>query len=535
MSDIKYIDCYASIGKWAEKDRDAPWTNERMLADMERCGIHGALVYSNFAKELQPSVGNDQVLETCRKNPRLIPCWVALPHHCGDAPEGKRFVERMIAEGVKAVKLFPRMHRYRLDDVTIGTLLGSMEEAGIPMIIDRAENDPNVEQISWDELERLLNRYPRLNIILHHVRWELSRMLLPLAHKYKRLHFEFSNYQANRIIDFMVEKIGADQLLFGTQMMDKSPGAAKAFVDYADISDTDRKKIAGGNLIRLLKLENIPPDYPEKNIDDKILLKAMNAEPIDDMEVIDAHAHHMKKDHHDNVIAFMPKSDAAGIVERNNRLGVDITITSSWTGIWSDYEEGNIITRDAIREFPEQIIGYASLDPRYVKEWSRELKLCYEEYGMKGMKPYFPRNKVPYNDPSYKEWYEYGNRHRLFALMHWSENFISEMEDLAKRYPKINFLLAHSGMLYETARNYVALAKQFKNIHLEITYTAVKNGIIEYMVDGVGSERVIYGSDTVMRDPYPQFGWVAYADISEAEKRNIFGMNMRKILDTCTI
>ena len=67
----------------------------------------------------------------------------------------------------------------------------------------------------------------------------------------------------------------------------------------------------------------------------------------------------------------------------------------------------------------------------------------------------------------------------------------------------------------------------------EITYTAVTNGIIEYMVREVGSEKVIYGSDTAMRDPFPQFGWVVYADISEQDKRNILGRNMRKIINQC--
>ncbi|HEX9973474.1 MAG TPA: hypothetical protein VGD14_15485, partial [bacterium] len=62
---------------------------------------------------------------------------------------------------------------------------------------------------------------------------------------------------------------------------------------------------------------------------------------------------------------------------------------------------------------------------------------------------------------------------------------------------------------------------------------AVMNGIIEYMVREIGSARVLYGSDTSMRDPFPQFGWVAYADISESDKRNIFGRNMRKIIDRC--
>lgn len=531
MQPIRYIDCFASIGKWTSKDIEAPWTIEKMLSDMERCRIHGALVYSNLAKELQPSVGNRLIWDICHQNPRFIPCWIALPHYCHEAAEGSKFVQEMIDRGVRAVKLYPKTHRYPLNDQAIGSLLSALQEADMPMIIDRGEHEPDSQQIDWQEIAPLCNRYPELKIVLHGVRWEATRYLLPLLKQFPNLYFEFSNYQGFQIIEFLIDEIGSNQLLFGTEMMAKSPGAARAFIDYAEIGDTDRKKIAGQNLIQLLKLEHIPPDYPDDDAKDRILQKVRLAEPIDDMEVIDAHAHINEQGHFDNVIAVMPNSDADGVIRRNRRIGVDITCVSSWTGIWNDYERGNEITHHAMVEFPQNLIGYATLDPNYVKDWNTELSRCYNLYGMRGMKPYFPRNKVPYNDPVYKSWFDYSNQYRLFALMHFSDNFNKEMEQLAEKYPQIAFLLAHSGMSYETARKHIELTKKYSNIFLEITYTAVTNGIIEYMVREIGSQRIIYGSDTPMRDPIPQFGWLTYANITEIEKRNILGRNMRKIID----
>jgi len=533
MGQLKYLDCYAAVGKWTGKDIEAPWTIEQMLSDMERCRIHGALVYSHLSRELQPSVGNQLVLEICDRNPRLFPCWVVLPHYCHEAPPGPKLVQAMLENGVRAAKLFPHLHRFSLKDPDLELLLHSLEEAGLPAIFDRGEHELEAQQIDWEEIPWLCTKFPRLNVILHGVRWEATRYLVPLMKRFPHLYCEFSNHQGNRIIEFLVQEIGAEQLLFGTQMMQKSPGAAKAFLDYANISDADRKKIAHENLARLLKLEQLPADYPEDLSTDKILLRVRAAEPIDDMEVIDCHAHISEKGHSDIVIAPMPEADAAGLVDRNKRIGVDIACVSSWTGIWNDYERGNEIVFQAIQDFPNQIIGYATLDPNYVLHWDLEIKRCHQAYGMKGMKPYFPRNKVPYNDRRYEPWFNYGNQHHLFALMHFSENFVKEMEDLAGKYAEISFLLAHSGMSYETARKHIALAKQFSNIFLEITYTAVTNGVIEYMVREVGSERVLYGSDSVMRDPIPQFGWLAYANITEAEKRNIFGNNMRRIINRC--
>jgi len=531
---MKYIDCHATIGKWSTKDKDHPWTVETMLKDMERCCIHGALIFSNLAKELTPSFGNRQVAEICEQYHRLIPGWVAIPDQCGDYLSANIFVQKMLDKKIRAVKIFPKLHNYLPDERTIGKLLDAMEEAGLPLIVDRGENDPLKVQIEWQELGEICQRNPQLKLLLHNVRWQGSRMLMPLLEEFPNLHIEFSAYQANRIIEFLVDKIGSDQLLFGTGMMEKSPGAAKAFLDYADISEKDRRKIASENLIKLLKLETIPDEYAEHHTTDIILQTARKSQPINDMEVIDSHAHHNLKGYDDNLVVFMPKPDAAGIIERNRRIGVNITCSSPWIGIWSSESEvGNLSTRDAIKEFPDEFIGYATFDPRYVKDWKNELKRAYEEYGMLGMKPYFPRTNIPYNDPLYKPWYQYGNKHRLFALMHMSDNFTKEMEDLAKKYPEISFLLAHSGWSYEVAKKHIKLAKKFSNVFCEITFTSVTNGIIEYMVKEIGSERVIYGSDSAMRDPIPQFGWVVYADISEVEKRNILGRNMRKIIDRC--
>jgi predicted TIM-barrel fold metal-dependent hydrolase len=71
------------------------------------------------------------------------------------------------------------------------------------------------------------------------------------------------------------------------------------------------------------------------------------------------------------------------------------------------------------------------------------------------------------------------------------------------------------------------------NVYFEITLTDVPLGAIEFLVELVGAERVIFGTDCPMRDPTPQFGWLAYAHLSEDDKLKVFGGNMRRILERC--
>ena len=529
MNRTKYFDCFATIGRYAGRDPRAPWTTEALLSEMERCQIHGSLVYAHNAATVHPDVGNPLVTETCNKQPRLFPCWVALPHHSGEFPHPKQLLQQMEVNNVRAVKIFPRSFKFRVDQFTLSELLETIQEAGLLLIVDRGEYE-NAVQIDWDELVWLCENYPKLPVLLHGVRWEATRILIPIADRYPNLHFEFSNYQGNRMLEFWCNRIGHERLLFGTQALEKSIGAARAYIDYADLKEDQQKAIAGGNLQKLLKLKELPPPYPVLNSSDQIIKKALSAKPVDDMTVIDAHAHITHQGGKSASMVVMNRSDAEGVVERNRKIGVSKTCVSAWTAIWGDYKLGNQDTIQAINKFPEEIIGYAVLDPNYITNWEKECKYYHKQLKLPGMKPYYPKMGIPYNDPRFDPWWKYGNSHNLFALMHPSDNVKQEMVDLAKRFTNIFFLLAHSGWSWKTVREHVDIVKQFPNCFLELTFTSVLNGSIEYMVKNVGSERVLYGSDAPMRDPYPQFGWVAYANISEQDKRNILGRNMERIL-----
>lgn len=526
----RYFDCFAAVGKRAGKDPLGPWKTEDLLAEMQRCQISGALVYAHAAAETHPDVGNPLVDRICRDNPRLIPCWVGLPHHTGEFPEPSRLIGQMEAAGVRALKLYPRVFQFPVDDLSLGELLGTLQEAGILLIFDRGQDGMPGVEISWPELRWVAETYPRLNILLHGVRWEATRELTPLARHCSNIHFEFSNYQGNRMLEYWCRKIGHERLLFGTEAQSKSIGAARAYIDYSELTDEQREAIAGGNLARLLGLDP-PPEWPAPRNDDAIVSRALQGLPIDDMEVIDAHAHFTTRGSQGATRVFMNDADIDAVVERNRRLGVDITAASPWTGIWTDYELGNEDSVEALKAQPQAFVAYAVFDPNYIEDWDAALRYCYEENRMMGMKPYHPRQRIPYNHEWYRPWWEYGNAHHLFAKMHPSDNFVEEMHDLARRYPNVNFLLAHSGWSWKHCREHVELSRTYPNCFCEITFTSVTSGTIEWMVQQVGSEKVVYGSDTPMRDPFPQFGWVAYADISEEDKRNILGRNMRRIID----
>jgi predicted TIM-barrel fold metal-dependent hydrolase len=535
MDERIYFDCYAMVGRRGPKDIETPWQTETLLEEMAWCGIHGALIAHWLGKEYDPAFGNRKLLQELKKSPRLHGVWTVMPHLTGEMGKPTEVVKEMRDHGIRAAKMYPRTHHYFFDAYTCDPLLEAFEREGILLLLEGGGMyasdifDP-FNQVLLAELDAALGRHKELKVLLQASRWDAGRYLHALMAKHKNLHLELSCNQSNRAMEVFAGRFGAERVLFGTQALDKSPGAAKAFVDYCTLDDGAKAKIAGGNLARLLRVETLPAPYTGGRPKDSILSLARQGKPLNNMLVIDAHAHISHNDATGVGFMFQPSSDAKSMVERAATMGIDNLCISSWIGVWADYEEGNEVVRDAMKQFPRFYHGYATLQPQYVKDWPRELKKVHKTYRMGGIKPYNPRTGIAYNDPLWAPWFEYGNRINAYALMHPSPNFTPEIHEIAAKYPNISFIIAHCGSSFATARQGIEAALKHPNVYLEITLTAVTLGVIEYMVKHVGADRVLFGTDQPMRDPIPQFGWMAYAHCTPAEKKKMFGLNMQKIL-----
>jgi predicted TIM-barrel fold metal-dependent hydrolase len=535
MNDRIYIDCYAMVGARGAKDVEAHYETEVLLDEMKWSGIHGALVAHSVAKEYDPTYGNRMLMKELEKSNRLYGLWAVMPHHTGEMREPRELVQEMLDSGIRGAKMYPRAHRYPFNLDTCGEILAELEENELPLFVEGGHMyGPDLleksNQVLLTELDAVLTSFPSLSVVLQASRWDATRYLQWLMAKHTNLHIELSNHQGNRALEVFAEWFGADRLLFGTGALQKSPGAAKAFVDYCTLDEESKKMVAGGNLARLLKLERLPSPYPARKAADPILALAKEGKPLKRNLVIDSHAH-INHDHA-NGIGFLhsPYSDAEGMHERARTMGIDAICVSAFLAIWTDYEKGNSIVRDAMKRYPGFYYGYASLQPQYVKDWKKECQKWHKRYKMGGLKPYFPRTEIPYNDKLWAPWYEYGNRIHAHALIHPSPDVVAEVNDIAQKYPNISFIIAHSGASFKDARDGIEIALANPNVFLEITLTAVTYRVIEFMVKHVGAERVLFGTDQPMRDPIPQFGWMAYSHCTYEEKKKMFGLNMRRIL-----
>lgn len=529
---LRYLDCHASLGMHGPTDRRISWKTEDLLRDLQHTGIHGALVYHWTAREYDSGYGNRRLLEEIADTDRLFPCWVLLPHHCDEMAPGPDIVAEMQEYGVRAAKLFPKRHNYRFTEAVCGPLWRALEDAQIPLLIDAGPSG-DAQQATFDELDRLCTQHPDLPVLLHKARWQSTRDVVALMLQHPNTYLEFSSFQIHYGLEYMIEKVGAERLLLGTEWPFKSPGAARSFLDYAELAPEDKRKIAGGNLARLLKLDERPAPYPEHD-QGPILNKAKRGAPLDHIPVIDPHTHVL----HDGLMGAgtipMPHGDAEHMIRRNRRMGIDRFCCSSWIGIWIDYRRGNELIHTLTERFPDDIIGYATIDPKKSDDLAADIHRCHDIYGFPGLKPYNPRVGLPYNAPPYDPWYEKGNEIGGFVKLHQTEigdDFLDEIADISARYSNMNYLLAHSGWTWEVARSRIDLARERDNVYLDLTFTSVLHGVVEFFVEQGLAHKVLFCTDAPMRDPIPQLGWVVYSQVSEDAKEQILGGNALRILD----
>ena len=262
-----------------------------------------------------------------------------------------------------------------------------------------------------------------------------------------------------------------------------------------------------------------------------ILEQARQGAPLDDLLIIDCHAHY------DTFLGFyFPRFPRKGITTLVDSLilamdqgGVDIACLSSCLAFVSDPRIGNDSVAEAMAAHRDRVIGFAEINPNYPDQVERELTRCIEGLGMKGIKIFHGPYKYPLDGPNYQPVWEVANAHRLPVLI--GDTGTEILGELAEQYPDAAFLRAHSGFRYSGARDCIEQAKRHPNFYLDLASAHMNLGLIEYIVGEIGADRVLFGTDIPLYDMRFCVGSILFARISDDDKRKIFGLNMQRLLE----
>ena len=126
-------------------------------------------------------------------------------------------------------------------------------------------------------------------------------------------------------------------------------------------------------------------------------------------------------------------------------------------------------------------------------------------------------------------WYIESAVAALFGLAHTDDNFgtlIEQGEDITRLSGIGKNLAAKIHEILETG-HCQSLDKLRKKLPADLTELL--------KLPGLGPKRVLFGTDSPMRDPRPQLGWAVHANISRKDKVALLGGNCRRILNQCKV
>ncbi len=255
MEELTFFDANCMVGKWSAYSERFPLGRQALIREMDKYKIEKALVYSAQSREYHPVVGNEALMEGIEGDNRLYPSWSALPHFSDEMPSPEEFIGLMKEKKVRSVRLFPddSVHRFSLEEWSMGRLFDRLEEARVPVFLDFTNLSFNGDDFSADSIYSICHHHPNLPVIILQPGYRTCRTLFPLLDRFNNLYVEISRFLVHRGVEYICKNFGPERLIFGTKLPHQSPGLAVTMVVYANISQEEKRMIAGGNLERLLK------------------------------------------------------------------------------------------------------------------------------------------------------------------------------------------------------------------------------------------------------------------------------------------
>ncbi len=518
------FDANGNFGKPSAGSPEFPTLADR-LAFMDRFGIARSLVWNVESAQNHAGAANRAMLDQIRATPgasgHIIPAFSVsglMPYEKGGV-EG--LVDQMAEGGTRAlrfVNVFGRLTLRQLDPVM------AVIRKRKPFLVLR------YDQAGVEDIADFAERYPEVPLILTEVMWGPCLSVFDLMRRRTNILVDNSWMHTFDAIKLIVDRFGAERLVFGTGYKSHN-GAAMAALARADITDRQRRLIAGGNLERLAGLKPCAPRLAVDTPGNTVWRRFLDGRPLG-VGAIDAHGHLgpsggyvlTAQDEAKQIPAALTTMDAAGI---------DTMIISGLQALMGGPVEGNDRVESLLKPVSARIKGYVVFNPFYEKELIPRLDRYFSGSVFVGFKTLCDYWKIPIDDPRFDPMWRYAERHRLPVLNHtWNGSYDSPamLAAVVKRYPHIPVLLGHSGGGDAGRREAVTLAKENKNVYLEWCGSFCSTIPWEETLREVDYRQVVFGTDAMAHDIHWELGRLLSLNVPDTVLESILGGTMSRIL-----
>ena len=234
-----------------------------------------------------------------------------------------------------------------------------------------------------------------------------------------------------------------------------------------------------------------------------------------------------------------PAGSIDELLRQMDQLGIDKAICWPKFLFPNDMEADNKAIGEGARKHPDRIIPFAGINPKLgTKRGLEELDRCINEYGIRGVKLNGVRDRYFIDDKSlsYPVVEQLDKQDLVFATHCGSDDFEKthpyRIAKISDNFPNLQVLLIHFGGsgrpdIHEAAIEFAQKQPKWHLVDSEADYRKILRAL-----EVLGANRISYGSDSPFCPMRYEWGLrqVIYQDLSSADKKKVFGGNIKIML-----
>ena len=233
-------------------------------------------------------------------------------------------------------------------------------------------------------------------------------------------------------------------------------------------------------------------------------------------------------------------STPSEVVKELDHCGIDRAVVLSIRGLFVGWEEGNLETEEAVRQFPERLLSFACLGPLELSHTLHGRSFDFDGFqkrGFLGVRLY-PQHHTyhPLYEPFVDQILEEAAMRQwpvllpLRVIMNWGMPSLNLdwMVTLVERHPRAPWILSGINYFHELSAA-VRLMRRFPAVHLETSCIQGFNAVVK-LIEECGSEQLLFGTGLPLQNGSANLQKILRAKIPDDAREKILGGNASRLL-----
>ena len=211
---------------------------------------------SYFSLYGDPIDGDNMLTDLLNSNQSLIGSLIFPNYFISRENDFKKYLKKKYDEKFKFCRLYPRTHKYLIDNWAFKKIYFFLNKYCFPTIINLDEIDVTGNKaINWQLISDISQQYPDIPIIIdggNSKELMFGGYFYQLLGKSANIYLETHNLLGFNQIEDLAEKFGSKKLIFGSYFPFYPGYLSYERIKYARISKEDKDNILSGNIKTIL-------------------------------------------------------------------------------------------------------------------------------------------------------------------------------------------------------------------------------------------------------------------------------------------